>query len=131
MHGQGSLGQARALVTGFRGRGGIGGSLLRSVSVAVAARAPCPVFVDRGGEQNRQGFGRVLGGAGTPPRPRKASTSRPSLDSHPAFRGPGRSPACGGGRACSGKGWNGTGHMQDPRHRGHRFAGPCSRVAGA
>lgn len=54
-----------ALVTGSRGRGEITGMLLGSVSLAVAARAACPVIVIRGAEPNLRGaFGRVVVGIG-------------------------------------------------------------------
>ncbi|MCQ9131684.1 universal stress protein [Streptomyces hilarionis] len=52
-----------ALVTGSRGRSGTLGLLLGSVSLAVAARAACPVFVVRGDEPSRQGsHGRIVVG---------------------------------------------------------------------
>ncbi|MFF5157692.1 universal stress protein [Streptomyces sp. NPDC000348] len=57
--------ESSVLVTGSRGRGGIAGILLGSVSLEVAGRAVCPVVVVRGGERNRRGsFGRVVVGLG-------------------------------------------------------------------
>ncbi|MER5975041.1 universal stress protein [Streptomyces sp. NPDC001857] len=57
--------EAFALVTGSRGRGGITGMLLGSVSLAVAARAVCPVVVVRGADPNLRGaLGRIVVGVG-------------------------------------------------------------------
>ncbi|WP_317440867.1 universal stress protein [Streptomyces collinus] len=57
--------EAFALVTGSRGRGEIAGMMLGSVSLAVAARAVCPVVVVRGAEAYRPGaHGRVVVGVG-------------------------------------------------------------------
>ncbi|MDW6057133.1 universal stress protein [Streptomyces sp. FXJ1.4098] len=49
--------EAYAVVTRSQGRGRLAGSLLGSVSLAVAARAVCPVVVVRGGERNREECG--------------------------------------------------------------------------
>ncbi|MGV9247765.1 universal stress protein [Streptomyces sp. NPDC003710] len=58
---------AAVLVTGCRGRGGLKGLLLGSVSLAVAARAYCPVIVVRGDPAGLAGaHERILLGAGDP-----------------------------------------------------------------
>jgi nucleotide-binding universal stress UspA family protein len=54
---------AFALVLGSRGLGDLAGMLLGGVSLAVAARADCPVVVVRGAAEHRQArFGRVVVG---------------------------------------------------------------------
>ncbi|MFJ8667609.1 universal stress protein [Streptomyces sp. NPDC093600] len=56
---------AHAVVTGVRGRGPIKELLLGSVSLSLAARAPCPVVVVRGRAENGQAAnGRVVVGVG-------------------------------------------------------------------
>ncbi|MFE7039909.1 universal stress protein [Streptomyces atratus] len=60
---------AQALIIGERGRGGLTGLLLGSVSLAVAARAPCPVIVVRGDRAGIEGaHGRILVCIGEPDR---------------------------------------------------------------
>ncbi|MFG2309203.1 universal stress protein [Streptomyces sp. NPDC048566] len=64
---------AAALITGSRGRGELKGTLLGSVSLAVAARAHVPVVVVRGDKAALTGsHGRVLLGAGEPDTDRAA-----------------------------------------------------------
>jgi nucleotide-binding universal stress UspA family protein len=60
--------EAFALVVGERGRGELSGLLLGSVSLAVAARAVCPVVVVRGTEPRAEGsHGPVVVGVGDDP----------------------------------------------------------------
>jgi nucleotide-binding universal stress UspA family protein len=91
---------ASALVLGSRGRGGIAELLLGSVSLAVAARADCPVIVLRGSHDNRADSvmrGRVVLGVGEEPENsaavcfafQEAAQRRVPLEAVRAWRCPG------------------------------------------
>ncbi|WP_328745230.1 universal stress protein [Streptomyces sp. NBC_00285] len=91
---------ASALVLGSRGRGGIAELLLGSVSLAVAARADCPVIVLRGSHDNRATSatrGRVVLGVGEEPENsaavrfafQEAAQRRVPLEAVRAWRCPG------------------------------------------
>ncbi|MEU2133515.1 universal stress protein [Streptomyces sp. NPDC018352] len=93
---------AEALITGERGRGALTGLLLGSVSLALAARAPCPVVVVRGDRAGIEGgHGRILLGVGDPEQGpaavrfafREAGARDCELDAVCAWRCPGHNHA--------------------------------------
>jgi nucleotide-binding universal stress UspA family protein len=88
---------ASALVTGSRGRSGLAQTLLGSVSLAVAARADCPVFVIRGNHDPQSGtHRRIVLGVDEPPEGsaavrfafREAERRRASVHAIRAWRRP-------------------------------------------
>lgn len=94
---------ACALVIGSRGRNGLVELLLGSVSLAVAARADCPVIVLRGGRESRAATGkhrRIVLGVGAGPHNsaparfalQEAQARGAALDAVRAWRWPGREP---------------------------------------
>jgi nucleotide-binding universal stress UspA family protein len=92
---------ATALVTGSRGLGSFAELLLGSVSLAVAARAECPVVVVRGDKANRDGVhGKILVGVQeTAPEPasvrfalQQATARGCPLEAVTAWRSPAQDP---------------------------------------
>ncbi|MGW7412378.1 universal stress protein [Streptomyces sp. NPDC054863] len=92
---------ASALITGTRGLGPLTELLLGSVSLAVAARAQCPVIVVRGGKANRDGiYGKVLLGVQQPAPDhasvrfalRQAKARSCALEAVAAWRSPAQDP---------------------------------------
>ncbi|MBV7695714.1 universal stress protein [Streptomyces sp. TRM70350] len=92
---------ARAVVTGVRGRGPIRELLLGSVSLSLAARAPCPVVVVRGRAENRQAAnGRIVVGVGDATAPaavrcafREGAARGCEIEAVRAWRRPAHRPA--------------------------------------